>query len=346
MTWTISDWAEMFTAIGTILLSIVTVWITAHQNKKAKIDKIENWKDSHLNSHYNDVMREIGEIQDQISPIADPSDCSKRTDFGFQRLHTRRNHWGISNESLLISDNNSSEVKCLTDEDNMALRHIKSGYPALNRKIREINNMEERYKECISGNLQNFIDFLYRECKSEFGEWSITPDVYTPLENTIRIVEPESNKENTPVTKGILISSLADSLIECIIGGATDIGGRKEPFGTKVDSFNISLIFKTENFGGFNKLPKVVAKTVNYAVTDDDLSKFRKTWINLNSEAEKIKKMYEERERIMAKYKELRESLTRDILNRYGAGYRIMGECDVCKLTKDAKEDEIRPYVN
>jgi hypothetical protein len=46
MTWTILDLTETFTAMGTILLSIVTVWNTVHQNKKAKLDKIENWKDS------------------------------------------------------------------------------------------------------------------------------------------------------------------------------------------------------------------------------------------------------------------------------------------------------------
>ena len=193
MTWTILDWAEIFTAIGTISLSIVTVWITIYQNRKAKMDKIENWKDSYLNSHYGDIMREIEEIQNQISPIDEP--------FGFERLYTLRNHWEIFNESRLIKDNNSMEVKQLIDENNIVLRHIKSGYPELNLKIKEINGMEGRYKERIRVDLQNFIDSIYRACKSELGEWIVIPDIYTPSKNIGRTVEVESTKENTPVKK-------------------------------------------------------------------------------------------------------------------------------------------------
>ena len=126
MTWTVLDWAEIFTAVGTISLSVVTVWITVHQNRKAKSDKIENWKDSYLNSHYGYVMKEIGEIQNPIGSIDEP--------FGFERLYTLLNHWGIFDESLLIKDNNSLEVKQLNDENNIALRHIKSGYPVLVKK--------------------------------------------------------------------------------------------------------------------------------------------------------------------------------------------------------------------
>ncbi len=339
MTWTVLDWAEIFTAVGTISLSVVTVWITIHQNRKAKSDKIENWKDSYLNSHYGYVMKEIGEIQNQIGSIDEP--------FGFERLYTLLNHWGIFDESLLIKDNNSLEVKQLNDENNIALRHIKSGYPVLDKKINEINKMEERYKDCIRKNLQNFIDSLYRECKSEFEDWTVKPNIYKPIENVLpRMVEPETTKENTPVIKKIDFTTLTDSLLESIIDGGSDIRAEKEAFGTKVDSFNISLALKKGNSLEFRRLSKVVATTQNYVVTDKELLKFRKIWINLNAELKKLKKIYEGRERIMSNYEELREHLTSDILNKYGAGYRIMGECDMCKLTKDAKEDEIRPYVN
>lgn len=339
MTWTVLDWAEIFTAVGTISLSVVTVWITIHQNRKAKRDKIENWKDSYLNSHYGYVMKEIGEIQNQIGSIDEP--------FGFERLHTLLNHWGIFNESLLIKDNNSLEVKQLNDENNITLRHIKSGYKALDKKINEINSMEQRYKDSIREDLQNLIDLLYRECKSEFEDWTVKPDIYKPIENVLqRNVEPKTTRENTPVIKEINIAALADSLLESIIEGGSDIRAEKEAFGRKADSFNVSLTIKTGSLGEFKKLSEVVAASQNYDVTDKELLKFRKIWINLNAELKKIEKIYEERERIMSNYKELKECLTSDILNKYGAGYRIMGECDMCKLTKDAKEDEIRPYVN
>lgn len=339
MTWTVLDWAEIFTAVGTISLSVVTVWITIHQNRKAKRDKIENWKDSYLNSHYGYVMKEIGEIQNQIGSIDEP--------FGFERLHTLLNHWGIFNESLLIKDNNSLEVKQLNDENNITLRHIKSGYKALDKKINEINSMEQRYKDSIREDLQNLIDLLYRECKSEFEGWTVKPDIYKPIENVLqRNVEPKTTRENTPVIKEINIAALADSLLESIIEGGSDIRAEKEAFGRKADSFNVSLTIKTGSLGEFKKLSEVVAASQNYDVTDKELLKFRKIWINLNAELKKIEKIYEERERIMSNYKELKECLTSDILNKYGAGYRIMGECEICKLIKDAKEDEIRPYVN
>ena len=201
MTLTILDWAEIFTAIGTISLSIVTVSITIYQNRKAKMDKIENWKDSYLNSHYGYVMKEIGEIQNQIGSFDEP--------FGFERLHTLRNHLGLFNESLPIKDNNRLEVKQFIDENNITLRHIKSGYPALVKKINEINSMEERYKDSIRDDLQNFIYLLYRKCKSEFEGWTVKPDIYKPIENVLpRNVEPETTKENTLVKKEIFIKSL------------------------------------------------------------------------------------------------------------------------------------------
>ena len=284
-------------------------------------------------------MKEIGEIQNQIRPIDDP--------FGFERLYTLLNHWRISNESLQIKDINSLEVKQLKDQNNIALRHIKSGYSVLDKKINEINKMEERYKDCIRENLQNFIDSLYRECKSEFEDWTVKPGIYEPIEDVLpRMVESETTKENTPVKREINIAELAAPLIESIIDGSSDIRAEKKAYGTKVDSFNISLALKKGTSLEFRSLSNVVATTQNYDVTDKELLKFRKIWSNLNTELKKLNKIYEERERIMSNYEELREHLTSDILNKYGAGYRIMGECDICKLTKDAKEDEIRPYVD
>ena len=346
MTWTILDLTEISIAFGTILLSIVTVWNTVHQNKKAKLDKIENWKDSYLTSHYEEVMEEIKEIQNEISPFDEPWVGIRQADFGFERLYTRRNRWRISKESLLISDDNILEVKCLIDKNNTALQHINSGYRQLSIKIRAINSREDRYEKYVKGNLQNLIDYTHQECKSEFGEWNVKPNVYTPVEKVGRVVLPESTKENTPVIKEIYVAPLADFLVESIIKEATDLRAEKEFWGTEVDSFNISLTFKTDNFVEFEKPYKGVARTQNYNVTDEDLLKFRKVGIKLKTEANEIKNIHEERERIMEEYKELRERLTVDILNKYEAGYRIMGECNICKLTKDAKIEEIRPYVN
>ena len=213
MTWTILDLTEISIAFGTILLSIVTVWNTVHQNKKAKLDKIENWKDSYLTSHYKEVMEEIKEIQNEISPIDEPRVRIGPADFGFERLYTRRNHWSISNESLLISDNNILEVKCLIDKNNTALQHINSGYRHLGIKIRAINSMEDRYEKYVKGNLQNLIDYTQRECKSEFGEWNVKPNVYTPVEKVGRVVLSESTKENTPVIKEIYVAPLSYILL-------------------------------------------------------------------------------------------------------------------------------------
>ena len=347
LTLTVSDWAEIGTAVGTIFLGMVTVCITVYQNRKTKRDKIENWKDSHLNSHYITVVEKIKVIQNQIWPSNKLPYYREFAEFGFERLYTACNHWGLFNEFPLISNNEVLEVDCLIDRSNIALQHVLTGYPLLNKKINEINSMEERYKNCIRENLQNFIDLLYRQCKSEFAGWIVKPDIYKPIENVSpRIIEFETTKENTPVIKEIYIAALADSLLESIIEGGSDIRAEKEVFGGKVDSFNISLTLKKGSLDEFKKLFKVAAKTQNYNVTNEELLKFSKIWINLNLELKNIKEIYEERERIMANCKELTEALANDILNKYGAGFRIMGECDICKLIKDAREDEIRPYVN
>ncbi len=235
-------------------------------------------------------------------------------------------------------------VKCLLDDTNIALQHIKTGYSSLIKEIEEINTMEESYRKNVSDKLQSFIDSLYGVCKSELTGWDICPDVYTPIEKAITFVPAEVTESDTDVIKKIDIVSLANSLIESIKRGAICIEPKKNPFGSKAPVYTMSLTFKTEELGEFRNLSTKVAETKNYDPTEEELSKFGSIWIKLKSEVEDIKKVYEEHEKIMKKYEDLREKLTRDILNTYSAGIRMNGECEVCKLTRNASEDKIRPY--
>ncbi len=346
MTWNILDSAEISTAIGTILLSVVTVWITIHQDRKARKDKIDNWRDSHLNSHYNDVFNRIMDIQNKIHQIFDPPNCSSSESYGFQSLDTPGNHWRLPDKSINIFDNNRVKVKCLFDDKNIALQHIKAGYHSLNKEIEEINGMEESYKKNISCKLQSFIDSLYGKCKNEFRDWDIRPDVYTQIEKAIKYVPHEVTEGDTDVIKKIDIALLADYLIYSIINGAVRIDAKKYPSGSKASDFAISLTYKIKEFAEFRNLPSEVGRTKNYDPTEDELLKFQKIWSDLKkSDVEGIKEIYEEHEKIRKKYEDLIEELTRDILNNYSAGIRMNGECDVCRSTRNASDDKIRPYV-
>ncbi|WMT49473.1 MAG: hypothetical protein RE472_00550 [Thermoplasmatales archaeon] len=345
MSWTVLEWAEILTAIGTILLSIVTVSITLYQIRKSKKDKIENWKDSFLNSHYIGIDERIKEIQNQIIPNGDPSDWSEGSDFGFKRLYTNLNHWVLYENSLNILNNEKIEVSCLLDKGNPALQHITIGYPTLNKKINEINSLEKSYKDHVKDNLQSFIAFLNRECENEFVGWDLELGNHQSNENTplSRFVGPDTRRD-TPVLKKIYLNKLVKFFIESIIERAYDINAKKEP-GVQVDSFNILLCVKKENQDEDRGRDSLVAETENYEVSDEELSKFRKIWTSIEGEKRKLEKLYEEKKSIMSKYQELRNEITSEILNKYQAGYRILGECDICNLTKRAREDEIRPYV-
>ena len=125
--------AEVATAVGTITLSIVTVAITLYQIKKIHKEKIEEWRRSHLDSHYSRISEEIKTIEKQIS------DNEGDDNRGFEQLFTPRNHWIMTNRSLSVIDNKKLEIKCLIERDRNALHHIDSGYPEIVNEITQIN---------------------------------------------------------------------------------------------------------------------------------------------------------------------------------------------------------------
>lgn len=348
MAFTILDYAEIGTAVGTILLSIVTVFITLYQIRRQRRNKIQEWRDLRLSSHYIQVEKSIEEFRNLIGKDDVPKNSFDGHKIFFPTLSNVMNSVFISDDPLIrnyvsvVESPIEKELGVWKVKNKDTLDHMSSGYPDIELKINKVNKDVEIYRKNLSNNFQKFVSTFYIKIYDEFGlDWHLS---FLNLEHYdskdlfhTRVITPESNSKSMEIWSKELI----DSYVECAIKDAVYLEATKDK---DRDISTISIKYKTKASNEFIELENTVAKAVNYPITDEDLSKFAKIWTEMKQEMEEVKRLFEEKGQINRDLKHLEKLIAENILDQYSAGLRIKGECNVCKLIRDAGDDEIRPY--
>ncbi|MGP6220913.1 hypothetical protein [Caldiplasma sukawensis] len=328
-------YVEIATAIVTTLLAVAAFY----QIRKIHKEKIEEWRLSHLDSHYSKISKEIKKIEKQIT------DNDGNDNRGFEQLFTPRNHWIMTDKSLSVINNKELEIRSLIEKDSIAMQHIASAYQEIADDINKINSSEIEYGNEAKNIIQILVTKIKKEFMSELKGWELDHKAYDSMKELIDS-NPFVVNDTNASSRMILLYSLSDVIINLMILDAYEIEAIKKPFVGNSHNYDLSLTFKAEGFCPFVDTRKVIAEVRNYYISDEEISEFSKICNGiLSCQKEVIKKLFEKKKKITKSYSALVNKMNSEILNKYEAGLIIKGECEVCKLIHKAKDNEVRPYI-
>jgi hypothetical protein len=342
VSFTVTEWAEIFTAVGTIGLSIVTAVITIIQIRRQKKAKIENWRDQHLGVHYQYLVSKLEELAKKLTPNLEDN-------LVFKELCTPRNNYNIEDSGKVVL-NEYTELTLLADEKSLVICHISSGYSEIYKHVSKINKEEIEYRTNLELTLQKFVDTVHSNFRKEFKGWGFDVSAYSSVKDQVnpeaRIIEATKDNE---ISKTINIREIAYCFVDSIAKGISNISARKQYEDPDIDIILPSngIIFKMQvhSFDSWKQNSRVIAQVKGDYIKDEELDKFSALWDKINGDCkDEINKMHKMSEQIKSEYSALLTEI-QEVINSYKAGLRINGECKICVKTKKTKDKNIRPYV-